>query len=190
MRQAFSLVMAIFVILIMATVAALVFNLSGKSAYLTTLQYRQEQAALLAKSYTELAIMAVMQYDRETNGDCIEDINALIQNTVIGNPLPAGVTEANGGAFKVEVQIFYIGNNMNKYCSNPRWLNNTPAESITTNYGTISGHSDALAAVIIDVYVKYVDPNMYAAYVARTGNEPNVNQFPRITYHHRTLQKI
>jgi type II secretory pathway pseudopilin PulG len=189
MRRAFSLVTAIFVMIIMASIAALVFNLSGKSVQATTLQYRQEQAALLAKSYTELAVMAILRHDRDTLRNCIEDIDGIVKTVKIAGTPSASATSANGGGYDVRTRIYYIGNNMNN-CSASRWLNS--GSSITTNYNNITGssHTDALAAVIIDVYVRYKDPNMYAAYLKTHGTPPSSNQIPWITYHRRTIQKI
>ena len=57
MRNAFSMLTAIFVIVIMATVGTFILNISGKTLKETVLQYRHEQAILYARSYTELAIM-------------------------------------------------------------------------------------------------------------------------------------
>ncbi len=57
MRSAFSMITAIFVIVVMATVAAFILNISAKSVKATVLQYRHEQAILYARSYTELAVM-------------------------------------------------------------------------------------------------------------------------------------
>ncbi len=56
MRKAFSMITAIFVIVIMATIAAFVMNLSGKIVKSTTAQYRDAQASLYAKSYTEFVL--------------------------------------------------------------------------------------------------------------------------------------
>ncbi|HID94383.1 MAG TPA: type II secretion system protein [bacterium (Candidatus Stahlbacteria)] len=57
MRKAFSMYMAIVVIVLMATVSAFILNISAKSVKSTLLQYKREQAILYARSYTELAIM-------------------------------------------------------------------------------------------------------------------------------------
>jgi peptidyl-tRNA hydrolase len=51
-RKAFSMITAIFVILMMATVGGFIMNLSGKMVQETASQYRKEQAILYAKSYT------------------------------------------------------------------------------------------------------------------------------------------
>jgi hypothetical protein len=57
MRHAFSMITAIFLIVLLATVAAFILNLSAKTVKDTVLQYKREQAILYARSYTEAAIM-------------------------------------------------------------------------------------------------------------------------------------
>jgi len=141
-RKAFSLVTAIIVIVLMATVAMLVMNVSGKIVKETTTQYRKEQAVLLAKSYTEFAIMAVTANDRSVN--CIENING---NNVIAN-------DSNGQGYQVDTRISYIGNN------------------VTANLGTCATTRQLSAAVktpgsdlqiIVDVYVRYKELDNTAA---------------------------
>ena len=80
-RKAFSLIMAIIVIVLMATVAMLIMSMSGKMVKGTTNQYQHEQAVLYAKSYTEYAIMAVMANDR--NVTCLNTIDGVIDNYTI-----------------------------------------------------------------------------------------------------------
>lgn len=72
-RKAFSMLTAIIVIVIMATVGVLVMSMSGKLVKETTAQYQREQAVLLANSYTEYAVMAVTANDRTTT--CLSTIN-------------------------------------------------------------------------------------------------------------------
>ncbi|MFT7880514.1 MAG: type II secretion system protein [Sulfurimonas sp.] len=91
-RKAFSLITAIFLILIMASVSMFVMSLSGKMVQGTTVQYQKEQAVILAKSYTELAIMTVMANVRD-GGTCIENISGV---------------NVQGG-FNADVRIGYIG---------------------------------------------------------------------------------
>ena len=74
MRKAFSMITAIFVILLMATVAGLILNVSSKTVRTTTMQYKQEQAILYAKSYTELAIMYATANDPTSGGNCAQNI--------------------------------------------------------------------------------------------------------------------
>lgn len=57
MRNAFSMITAIFLIVLLATVAAFILNISAKSVKDTVFQYKREQAILYARSYTEAAIM-------------------------------------------------------------------------------------------------------------------------------------
>ena len=90
-RRGFSMLMAITVIIIMSTVAILVLSLTARTARATTAQYQKEQAFLLAKSYTEYAVMAIGSNDRGSS--CIQTISA---------------SNVYGG-YDVEVDVGYIG---------------------------------------------------------------------------------
>jgi len=173
MRKAFSMITAIFLIVIMATVALLVFNLSGKMVKSTTMQYRQEQAAFLARSYTELAILAVINHDRNaTTPDCVQTINGVVNGLVPGGAVSGSST--GGSGYDVTSTVRYIGNNLP--CSAANVLNS--AMPLTQDYNTTSPEkSDSVAAIVVDVYVRYKDPAVGAA-------------APWITFHRRTLQKI
>ena len=134
MRSAFSMITAIFVIMIMASIGAFVMNLSGKVVKSTTLQYQHEQAILYAKSYTEFAVMAITAHNRNTN--CLEDING-----TIGHP-------TQGQGYHIEVRIAYIGTGTEiGNCSGARKLDT----GVTTNNTPLTA--------IIDVYVRYQDPD-------------------------------
>jgi len=181
MRNAFSMITAIFVILIMATVAILVMSTSGKIIKETSIQFRKEQAMLLARSYTELAVLAVTNYNRNTSSDCIEDIDGVVNALIPGDSPATGVSSTNGGGYDVQTRIYYLGNNLP--CSNSRKLNDSTDTSrsntvISTDYNDTSS-SDAIAGIIVDVYVRYKDPDV---------STPSGS--PWITYHRRTLQKI
>ena len=108
MRSAFSMITAIFVIVLMATVAMLILSTSGKMVKETTTQYQREQAMLLAKSYTEYAILAVTANDHNSS-NCLDNITG------------------NYGDYNVDVNISYIGNsaNLKGFCS--RELDNSVA---------------------------------------------------------------
>jgi len=134
-RKAFSMLTAIVVIVLMASVGAFVLSLSGKMVKTTTTQFQREQAMLLAKSYTEYAIMAVMSNDANTT-NCLQTIQG---NNVIR-------AEANGG-FDVTVQIAYIGNGNGR-------INSCDGIRIFSN-AVVSLNSPL--NIIIDVYVKYQD---------------------------------
>ena len=163
-RKAFSILTAIFVIVIMATVAVLVLNMSGKIVKETTAQYQKEQAMLLAKSYTEYAILAVMSNDRNATGnDCIENIDGSI-----------GANPDDGRGYLVNTEIAYISD------SNAR-VSTCDATKILDDSGITTAES--ALNIIVDVYVRYRDPD-----------HPNIttapNTVPWVTYHRRTLQKI
>jgi len=133
-RKAFSMFTAIFIIVIMATVGAMVMSLSSKIVKTTTVQFQREQAMLLAKSYTEFAIMAVMSNDTTLN--CLLTIQS---DDVIR-------AETNGG-FNITTQISYIGNGNGRVtpCSGPQVLSDTAVTS------------ESPINIIVDVYVKYRD---------------------------------
>jgi len=134
-KKAFSMITSIFVIVIMATVAILVMNMTARTIKETTTQYRKEQAVLLAKSYTEFAIMAVTANDRTT--ECIENING---NNVIAN-------DSSGQGYQVDTRIYYIGNdataNLTTTCAGTRVLDS----SVKTIGSDLH--------IIVDVYVRY-----------------------------------
>jgi len=160
MRKAFSMITAIFVILLMATVSALVLNVSSKTVKSTTIQYKQEQAILYAKSYTELAIMYATANDATSGVNCAENINGVI-----------GTNADIGDGYDVQVRIGYIGNSL--VCSGTRKLNDQTIPIVTPNE----------LQIIVDVYIRYRDPSVIAAW----GTSTDV---PWITYHRRTLQKL
>lgn len=98
MRRGFSLITAIFVIVLMASVAAFITNLSGKMVQETTAQYYREQSMLLAKSYTEFAVMAVTANDH-TLPTCVNNITGAYS------------------IYTVDVNISYIGDStLNSAC--------------------------------------------------------------------------
>lgn len=135
-REAFSLITAIFLIVLMSSIAIYVMSLSGKIVKETTTQYNKEQAILLAKSYTELAIMTVTANDRNTTGQCITDINA-----TVGSNDP----ENTGIGYKISTHIAYIGADGDiQACKDTSELDNPSTGNNELN-------------IIVDVYVEYKD---------------------------------
>ena len=139
MRKAFSMITAVFMIVLLATVAGFILNTSAKTVKATTFQYQQEQAILYAKSYTELAIMFATANDAQAGGNCAEDINA-----DIGDP-------DNGAGYMVQTRISYIGNSIQ--CTDPTRILNTPPVTIVT--------ANAVH-IIVDVFVRYRDLDVIA----------------------------
>jgi hypothetical protein len=136
-RKAFSMLTAIFVIVIMASVGSYVMGLSGKTVKETTAQFQREQSMLLAKSYTEYAVMAVMANDANIS-NCLQ--------TIQGNNV---IRQESDGGFDITVQIAYLGNGNGR-------LGNCDGVRILTNA------ADYPLNIIIDVYVKYKDFDHHA----------------------------
>jgi len=134
-RPAFSMITAIFVIVLMATVAVFILNLSGKMVKETTTQFQREQAMLLAKSYTEYAVMAVMANDRNTD-KCLY--------TIEGN---IGASPTTGNGYRVRVHLRYIGTPEEVGLCGSRIL----TQAVTTPNTPLT--------VMIDVYIDYKDPD-------------------------------
>jgi len=152
-RPAFSMITAIFVILLMASVAAFIMNLSGKTIQETTTQYRKEQAILLAKSYTEFAIMAA------TARDCARP-------TITANVNGSNKKVKQGEGYKIIINTRYIGKNSG--CTNRIGGDiNTPV----SQGGTVR----------IDTYVRYRDPESPNALANRawSNNEPGITYHRR-----------
>lgn len=163
MRKAFSMITAIFVILMLSTVGAYIVNVSGKTIKSTAIQYYKEQSALLAKSYTELAIMGATANNAKNN-NCLETINGDVGND-----------PENGEGYRVETRLSYIGDDT---------LACTGADSIIINDENIPENQ---LYVMIDVFVRYRDFSVIAAVLDGGGDEDDV---PWITYHRRTLQRL
>jgi len=177
MKPAFSMITAIFVIVIMAGILALVSSLSGKIVKETTAQYRKEQAALLAKSYTEFAILAIQGNQLSGANTCLRTITAKI-NSFDGSTKAFATDKGEG--YRVEIKIQYIG-------LRPLVVN---CNQITSGHGSL-GHqttpgfpttSNDVSATI-DVYVQYRDLGVIDS--VATNSEA-----PWVTYHRRTLQKL
>jgi len=134
-RAGFSMVTAIFVIFIMASLTALIMNVTSKTVKATTQQYQKEQASLLARSYTELAMLYAINYDRNGNNNCIQDINASF-----------GDTE---NLYTIQTHLQYIGNS--ELLPNCGTLL-TPTWSVANPTGF-----DSAISIVIDVFIKYKD---------------------------------
>ncbi len=133
-KKAFSMLTALFVIVIMSTIAAFVLSLSGKIVKSTTIQYQKEQAELYAKSYTEYAVLAVTGNNRA--GNCLTKITGNV----------GGNNPAAGDGYRVTVNIRYIGT--------------SAAIGTCTNLGSFAVlTSQTPLTILIDVYVRYKDPD-------------------------------
>jgi len=160
-REGFSMLVALAVIITMASLSALVLNVSNKFTTETTVQYQHEQAALLARSYTEFAIMAVQANgDRSVTGKCIENINGTF-----------GSDPDNGNGYDIQVRISYIAQTgLVSGCSSTRQL--------VASGQTIQTPSTQLN-ILVDTYVRY-------KMLDDTFNSKDRWHI----YHRRTLQRL
>ena len=161
-KKAFSMVTAIFVIVVMASVSSLIMNVTGKTIKSTTQQYQKEQAQLLARSYTELAILYIIHYDRYTRNDCIETITDHF-----------GKTGSDG--YEVHIEIQYIGNDT--------FLPAGCATRISPWTATGTGFYSTIS-MVINTYVRYKVIDHPLNQNASTTDDVF------ITFHRRTLQKL
>ena len=170
-KKAFSMITAIFVIVIMAAVSGLIMDITGKTVKSTTQQYQKEQAQLLARSYTELAILYVMHYNRATNVNCIETITDRFG-------------ELGDGGYDIRINIKYLGNDVLLNGCDKTILANGDigTANVATNTATwannavINGGINNTISLIVDTYIKYKD-----------FDDPANRD---ITFHRRTVQKL
>ncbi len=169
MRKGFSLLTAIVVMVLMAGITASVMNISGKVIKETTSQYRKEQAVLLAKSYTEFAILAIQGHDMTTNG-CLRGINGLVNNIIPGSPANAN----SGTGYQVNIQLQYI--------VLPPAIASKPSCTDSPNAVLFSpaGRPFYNTSVLVDVNARYNDIES-----VDSGGTPQ-----EIHYNRRTLQRL
>jgi len=132
-RSGFAMLMAIFVIVIVGTLMALMISLSTTSLKRTTNLYLNEQAMLLARSATEYALLSISGTDRTLG--CLTNINTTYD--------PQG---AGSEIFDIAITIRYIGlsgGNAANEC--------TPAQNFIVNSRVTTAESKGSA--LIDVVV-------------------------------------
>jgi predicted MFS family arabinose efflux permease len=97
MRKGFSLLIAIIILTTVATLMTLMLSLSGSATKATLDIYFKEQAALLSRSATEYALLAISGHDNSIN--CIKNINMTYPQT---NP-----------THDINISLMYLGNGIN-----------------------------------------------------------------------------
>jgi len=126
-RKGFSLLLAIIVMITIATLMALMISLSSTTAKQTSDIYVSEQTKLLARSSTELALLAISGHNNAIN--CIDNINFTYETN-----------------YDVNMTIWYIGKDMP--CANMLDNNISTPESngtvIIDTYVTFKGSSEPI----------------------------------------------
>lgn len=95
-RPGFSMIVAIFVILIVAWLASQVLNMSAKESKGTGDRYLLYQAELLADSATDYAVMRIGDYDQNINNNCLTDIAITVNDA--SNTIPM---------YDINMTVFY-----------------------------------------------------------------------------------
>ncbi len=145
MRKAFSLITAIIILVVMATLLVLTLSLSMQTSKQTGDIYLKEQAQLLARSATEYALLAISGHERNITTGCVENINITYPS-------------ATAAEYDINITIMYIGNNMP--CTNARELD----DAIAT--------TDSNGTVIIDTTVTNLVSQEPIRYHRRTIQKP------------------
>jgi len=143
MRKAFSLVTAIFLLILMSSLMAVMLTLSSQTLKQTGNIYLQEEAKLLARSATEYALLAISAHKMDTKHKCVENIN-------MHYPVYP--------SFDVNVSIYYIGKNLP--CDKSHILDN----NISTKESNVT--------VIVDTFVTSSDTQENISYYKRTIQKP------------------
>lgn len=95
-RSGFAMIMAIFFMIVIATLLSYMLSSTTETASRTTNTYVNEQAQLLAKSATEYAVLRVSGVNRAAAG-CLQSFNS---------QYPSG---GAGAMFDINVSISYFG---------------------------------------------------------------------------------
>ena len=123
-RNGFAMIMAIFFMIVIATLLSFMLSSTAETTQRTTNIYLSEQAQLIARSAVEYAVLRVSGEGR-TAANCVNSFNT--QYSPNGNPL-----------LDVNVTIQYIGLETGTLCNNYITSINTPESNGT---------------MLIDVYV-------------------------------------
>jgi len=120
-RSGFAMLMAIMLLIVIATIMAVSLSMSTTTAQRTTNEYLHEQAILLTSSATEYAVLAISGHTINATNGCINSISALYPN-------------ATTPMFDINVTIQYVNGiaGCNQYVTAP----STTLLAIDTN-GTV-----------------------------------------------------
>lgn len=131
-KKSFSMMMAIFLLILISSMSIMIFNLSNQAIKSTLNQYQNEQARLLLYNYTELAVLYLLHYNRVDKNNCLQEIETQFNKNEL--------------LFNVKIKIYYIGFKE----SLPNCSNILQSFTNNTNF-------DRTMSVLLDIYIKYKD---------------------------------
>ncbi len=127
-RRGFGIITAIILLVLIATVGAMIISIATTSSKKATDDYLYTQAEMLARSAVEFAVMRIQGFNRTTNNNCLESVNI------------------NATPFEVNTTINYLFNG------------NKPSECNNSNvFDENVQDKDLNGTVIIDVVVATKD---------------------------------
>lgn len=91
-RKGFAMIMAIFIVVLVAGAGALLMHQSGVTAKSVSDKYLQSQATLLAESATEFAIMRAQDVNTTDATQCLHQLNITVQDASGAAMFDANVT--------------------------------------------------------------------------------------------------
>ena len=133
MKQAFTLLIAIVMMVLIGTLMSLMLSFTTTSVKQTGDIYLKEQAQLIARSATEYALLKISG-NNWSAGECINNINSEL-NSYKG--------------FDIDLKLYYFGNTL------PVWDGTKGCKNILDN-NIYTNESNG--TVLIDVIVSITDP--------------------------------
>lgn len=85
-KRGFGIITAIVLLVLIATVGAMIISIAAMSSKKATDDYLHVQAEMLARSATEFAVMRIQGFNRTINNNCLETL------TITAAPFTAKVT--------------------------------------------------------------------------------------------------
>ncbi len=161
-RSGFAMIMAIFFMIVIATLLSYMLSSTTETAKRTTNTYVNEQAQLLAKSATEYAILRVSGIPRTVAAPCLLDFSSEYYGQV---PDPSVVDPL----FDIKITVNYFG--FTDACA-PLFVDAAFPNKVIGSIDT----PESNGTMMIDVYV--------------TNNPNGLKLSEPIRYHRRTLQKL
>lgn len=85
-KRGFGIITAIVLLVLIATVGAMIISIAVMNSKKATDDYLRVQAEMLARSATEFAVMRIQGFNRTTNSNCLETV------TITADPFTAKAT--------------------------------------------------------------------------------------------------
>ncbi len=151
MRKGFSLIFALFVIVLVAGIISLSLRYAKSSIIKTTTLYEKESAELFLNSAVELSLLAISAYERNSTNGCLRDINITSKDQRF--------------IASVQIKWYYLlnGSNDATYCSN---------DGLTHIITTSDSHGMAMLEVEVEANTTHPKNSMPLRIIRRTLQRP------------------